>query len=483
MTGSVTRAGDTPAEAVRYPGAMKTSIAAAWLAPALALALVACKGGSDRTDATGAPAPASGAATPTPASGAATPTPPTTAADGPSKDTAAVEADAADGKRLCADFEACRAACAERRPAACVRMGRRASDDAARKTADKLLRQLCDAGYGEACLEASMTGAGEPRDRKLLTRSCDMGSGWGCLALAAAVERKEAGRARELRARGLRQLEKSCQHDDSSRAPGSPRRRARVTTPTRPARAGTGRRRARWATRTPAGRWSSSSRASSRMSRPGLPSAAASWARWTHASASARPGADRRRRRSRAGRWEPLRLQPPRCNAAVGRRRRKPNSALVAAARASYEVAMANQLARKALLLSVLSACGGGQAKDQPVTPQPTEAPTAAAPSAAAHEAAIAEVARLKAKADQDPLLARVDRPVRRRAAVGQGQGRRRSRRRSTPASRCCCAEVDGHRRRTRRRRPSPTRSCALEDAGRHQDRAETLFGVHDRAT
>ena len=67
---------------------------------------------------------------------------------------------------------------------------------------------------------------------------------------------------------------------------------------------------------------------------------------------------------------------------------------------------MANQLARKAILLSVLSACGG-QAKEQPVTQVPgQQPPAAAAPSAAAHEAAVAEVARLEAKADQDPLLA-----------------------------------------------------------------------------
>jgi TPR repeat protein len=187
---------------------MKTSLAAAWLAPALALALVACKGKDDQTDATRAPGP----------SATGTPAAPTGAADGAAdsadKGAAPAADDAPAGKRLCGDFEACRAACAERKPGSCARMGGRATDDAARKTATQLLRRLCDAGFGEACFEASTTAPGKPRDRKLLTRSCDMGSGWGCLTLAAAVRSKDEARADELRARGMRQLEKSCQHDD-----------------------------------------------------------------------------------------------------------------------------------------------------------------------------------------------------------------------------------------------------------------------------
>lgn len=190
---------------MRYAGAMKTS-PAAWLEPALVLALAACKGGGDRTEA---------ATSPDPASGAAVPATPAAATDGAGKDAAPAADDGPAGKRLCGDFEACRAACAERRPAACVRMARRARDDAARKTSRQLLRQLCDAGSGEACFEASAAAPGKPRDRKLLTRSCDMGSGWGCLRLAEAVRKDDRARADELRARGMRQLEKSCQHDDA----------------------------------------------------------------------------------------------------------------------------------------------------------------------------------------------------------------------------------------------------------------------------
>ena len=59
-----------------------------------------------------------------------------------------------------------------------------------------------------------LSGGGKRKDTKVLSRSCDMGSGAGCLTLAASV--KDATRSAELRARGMRQLEKSCQHDDAS---------------------------------------------------------------------------------------------------------------------------------------------------------------------------------------------------------------------------------------------------------------------------
>ena len=138
---------------------------------------------------------------------------------------------------------------------------------------------------------------------------------------------------------------------------------------------------------------------------------------------------------------------------------------------------MANQLARKAILLSVLSACGG-QAKEQPVTQVPgQQPPAAAAPSAAAHEAAVAEVARLEAKANQDPLLAAWTGPY------GGVPPWDKVKVEAFPATfetglALMLAEVEVIA--TDPAAPTFDNTIgALEDAGRHENRVETLFGVH----
>jgi peptidyl-dipeptidase Dcp len=144
--------------------------------------------------------------------------------------------------------------------------------------------------------------------------------------------------------------------------------------------------------------------------------------------------------------------------------------------------AMAPRLRRLLVVIaSLLAACSGGSASStRPAPPAPPASPASPTPpvdpAAAAHQAALAEVARLIAEADKDPLLAAWTGPYggvppwdRLRhdafpAAFQRGMALR--------AAEIAAITSD----------PAPptfaNTIAALQDAGRHLRRAETLFSV-----
>jgi peptidyl-dipeptidase Dcp len=135
---------------------------------------------------------------------------------------------------------------------------------------------------------------------------------------------------------------------------------------------------------------------------------------------------------------------------------------------------MANHLVPGAALLAFLSACASSP-KPEPMAQKPEATPPAAA-SSAEHAAAVAKVAELRAKADANPLLGRWTGPydgvppwdkVRTDlfpAAFEVGLALRQAQVEAIATD------------------PAPptfaSTIAALEDAGRHEDRVETLFGV-----
>jgi peptidyl-dipeptidase Dcp len=136
---------------------------------------------------------------------------------------------------------------------------------------------------------------------------------------------------------------------------------------------------------------------------------------------------------------------------------------------------MAKQHLIGAILLSIsMSACGGSQKAEEPVA---QEQPAPAAPAVSAHDTAKAEVARLKAIADQDPLLTAWTGPY-----GGVPPWDKVKVELFAPAFETglalFLAEVE-----VVATDPSPPTFAntivPLEDAGRHEDRAETLFGVY----
>jgi peptidyl-dipeptidase Dcp len=134
---------------------------------------------------------------------------------------------------------------------------------------------------------------------------------------------------------------------------------------------------------------------------------------------------------------------------------------------------MRKELIPGAMLLSVLAACGSAP-KTESMTEKPTEA--AAPASRADHEAAIAKVASLKARADQNVLLAQWTGPY------GGVPPWDKAKAELFPAAfelglALRQAEIEV----VASNPEAPTFANTfhpMEDAGRHQDRAETLFGV-----
>ncbi|HKE17697.1 MAG TPA: M3 family metallopeptidase [Kofleriaceae bacterium] len=135
---------------------------------------------------------------------------------------------------------------------------------------------------------------------------------------------------------------------------------------------------------------------------------------------------------------------------------------------------MANHLVPGALLVALLSSCASGP-KPEPVVAEKPASPPAAV-SSSDHAAAVAKVAELTVKADADPLLARWTGPyggvppwdkVKTElfpAAFEVGLALRQAQVEAIASD------------------PAPptfaNTIAALEDAGRHEDRLETLFGV-----
>lgn len=119
----------------------------------------------------------------------------------------------ATGPRLCADFAACRDACAARRPGACLRMQRRAHAGDAGKEAGQVASRMCDAGHAEAChvLSAQLQ-SDRGRSAKALRRACDLGFGQACVSLAHTT--KDQAKAEELRGRAAALLERHCRAED-----------------------------------------------------------------------------------------------------------------------------------------------------------------------------------------------------------------------------------------------------------------------------
>ncbi len=133
---------------------------------------------------------------------------------------------------------------------------------------------------------------------------------------------------------------------------------------------------------------------------------------------------------------------------------------------------MSNNLVAGAVLVGLLSACASAPQKTEPMAQKPEATPA----STAFHDAAVAKVAELKAKADQNPMLAPWTGPyggvppwdkVKTElypAAFELGLALRQ-------------AEVDV----IASDAAPPTFANTigrLEDAGRHQDRVQTMFGV-----
>ena len=133
---------------------------------------------------------------------------------------------------------------------------------------------------------------------------------------------------------------------------------------------------------------------------------------------------------------------------------------------------MSNNLVAGAVLVGLLSACSSAPKKTEPMAQKPEATPV----STGDHEAAVAKVAELKAKADQNPMLAPWTGPYggvppwdqvkteHYPAAFELGLALRQ-------------AEID-----VIATDPAPATFAntigRLEDAGRHQDRVQTLFGV-----
>jgi len=196
---------------------MRTSISAIrWSALVIALAGLAC-GTSDRNekaDPAGAGAKGAGAASAGAGTGSGAATPSTAGSSASSGAGAGSPPSAPLRNQQCADFAACRAACTERRPAACIRMGdhshgKRADEVEAAKT----VKQLCDAGHAEACHALRFLAKNDERAAaKLLSRGCDLGYGPSCVILAAST--KDRDKADQLRARGNGLLERTCQRGD-----------------------------------------------------------------------------------------------------------------------------------------------------------------------------------------------------------------------------------------------------------------------------
>jgi TPR repeat protein len=142
-------------------------------------------------------------------------------AEGGAAKSGAAESGAAEGgpsgkAGLCADLDACREACKERRPAACLRMHRKAragGKDGAGKAEMEVVSRLCDAGHAEACHVRHLQQQSERgKSAGALNRACDLGFGQSCASLADRTRDKT--KAAELRARAAALLERNCQRDD-----------------------------------------------------------------------------------------------------------------------------------------------------------------------------------------------------------------------------------------------------------------------------
>src|SRR6266545_2403936 len=133
---------------------------------------------------------------------------------------------------------------------------------------------------------------------------------------------------------------------------------------------------------------------------------------------------------------------------------------------------MPHRLVPGAVLLSMLSACASAATKPPPMT-KPTETPPA---TISAHQAALAEVARLEAEADKDPLLARWEGPH------GGVPPWDKVQTELFPAAFerglvLLLAEVEAVA--TDAAPPTFENTiAALENSGRYENRVETLFGV-----
>jgi peptidyl-dipeptidase Dcp len=136
---------------------------------------------------------------------------------------------------------------------------------------------------------------------------------------------------------------------------------------------------------------------------------------------------------------------------------------------------MATQLTTAFVLLAILSGCGGAGKAETTMT-EPARPVPAAGASPSPHDAALGEVARLKAKAAEDPLLAEWSGPY------GGVPPWDKAKIELFPAAfetalALTLAEVEAIAT-----DPAPpafdNTIAALENAGRHQNRVEALFGV-----